>query len=214
MSTPTENPTGTTTRTVVVVGHGMVGHRFVEALRSRDTDRARGRSPCSARRPRRRTTASACRPTSEPGTARRTRPRGQRRMPATTSSTCGSAPGPSGSTARLAPSRRAPGTSSPTTRSSWRPAPTPSCRRSRATTRRAASSTARSTTSTASASPPSPRSSGRGGGARGERPRRRRWPARPRGGQRPAPARPRRRTSSSSPPGSCRCRSTRVAARC
>ncbi len=24
-------------RTVVVVGHGMVGHRFVEALRSRDT---------------------------------------------------------------------------------------------------------------------------------------------------------------------------------
>src|SRR5437764_14766249 len=24
--------------TVVVVGHGMVGHRFVEALRSRDTD--------------------------------------------------------------------------------------------------------------------------------------------------------------------------------
>ena len=25
---------------VVVVGHGMVGHRFVEALRARDTDRA------------------------------------------------------------------------------------------------------------------------------------------------------------------------------
>ncbi|MBW8731948.1 MAG: nitrite reductase large subunit [Terrabacter sp.] len=38
MSTPTENPTRTTTRTVVVVGHGMVGHRFVEALRSRDTE--------------------------------------------------------------------------------------------------------------------------------------------------------------------------------
>ncbi|GAA2743924.1 nitrite reductase large subunit NirB [Terrabacter aerolatus] len=36
MSTP-ENPTGTPTRTVVVIGHGMVGHRFVEALRSRDT---------------------------------------------------------------------------------------------------------------------------------------------------------------------------------
>ena len=28
------------TRTVVVIGHGMVGHRFVEALRARDTDRA------------------------------------------------------------------------------------------------------------------------------------------------------------------------------
>jgi len=38
MSTPTEHPTGTATRTVVVVGHGMVGHRFVEALRSRDTE--------------------------------------------------------------------------------------------------------------------------------------------------------------------------------
>ena len=38
MSTTTENPTGTATRTVVVVGHGMVGHRFVEAIRSRDTD--------------------------------------------------------------------------------------------------------------------------------------------------------------------------------
>ncbi|WP_028785706.1 nitrite reductase large subunit NirB [Terracoccus sp. 273MFTsu3.1] len=38
MSTTTENPTRTTTRTVVVVGHGMVGHRFVEALRSRDTE--------------------------------------------------------------------------------------------------------------------------------------------------------------------------------
>jgi len=25
-------------REVVVVGHGMVGHRFVEALRTRDTD--------------------------------------------------------------------------------------------------------------------------------------------------------------------------------
>ena len=37
MST-TENRTDTATRTVVVVGHGMVGHRFVEALRSRDTD--------------------------------------------------------------------------------------------------------------------------------------------------------------------------------
>ena len=40
MSTTTENPTGTSTRTVVVVGHGMVGHRFVEALRSRDADSA------------------------------------------------------------------------------------------------------------------------------------------------------------------------------
>ncbi|NUO36652.1 MAG: FAD-dependent oxidoreductase, partial [Dermatophilaceae bacterium] len=38
MSTTTENPTGTYSRTVVVVGHGMVGHRFVEALRSRDTE--------------------------------------------------------------------------------------------------------------------------------------------------------------------------------
>ncbi|NUQ31624.1 MAG: hypothetical protein HOP99_02175, partial [Dermatophilaceae bacterium] len=38
MSTTTENPTGTVSRTVVVVGHGMVGHRFVEALRSRDTE--------------------------------------------------------------------------------------------------------------------------------------------------------------------------------
>jgi len=28
------------TSTVVVVGHGMVGHRFVEALRSRDADGA------------------------------------------------------------------------------------------------------------------------------------------------------------------------------
>ena len=36
-TTTTENPNGTDTRTVVVVGHGMVGHRFVEALRSRDT---------------------------------------------------------------------------------------------------------------------------------------------------------------------------------
>jgi nitrite reductase (NADH) large subunit len=27
-------------RTVVVIGHGMVGHRFVEALRARDTDGA------------------------------------------------------------------------------------------------------------------------------------------------------------------------------
>ncbi|MCU1653816.1 MAG: hypothetical protein QOC75_1047, partial [Pseudonocardiales bacterium] len=25
-------------KTLVVVGHGMVGHRLVEALRSRDTD--------------------------------------------------------------------------------------------------------------------------------------------------------------------------------
>ena len=38
MSTTPENATGTATRTVVVVGHGMVGHRFVEALRSRDTE--------------------------------------------------------------------------------------------------------------------------------------------------------------------------------
>ncbi|TQM64146.1 nitrite reductase large subunit NirB [Humibacillus xanthopallidus] len=41
MSTTTERATGTTgtaSRTVVVIGHGMVGHRFVEALRSRDTD--------------------------------------------------------------------------------------------------------------------------------------------------------------------------------
>ena len=37
MSTTTENGTRTGTRTVVVVGHGMVGHRFVEALRARDT---------------------------------------------------------------------------------------------------------------------------------------------------------------------------------
>ncbi len=38
MSTTTESPTDAGTRTVVVVGHGMVGHRFVEALRSRDTE--------------------------------------------------------------------------------------------------------------------------------------------------------------------------------
>ncbi len=38
MSTTPEHTTGTATRTVVVVGHGMVGHRFVEALRSRDTE--------------------------------------------------------------------------------------------------------------------------------------------------------------------------------
>jgi nitrite reductase (NADH) large subunit len=38
MTTTTENHNGTDTRTVVVVGHGMVGHRFVEALRSRDTE--------------------------------------------------------------------------------------------------------------------------------------------------------------------------------
>ncbi|GAA2021218.1 nitrite reductase large subunit NirB [Terrabacter terrae] len=38
MSTSTPHPAGTTTRTAVVVGHGMVGHRFVEALRSRDTE--------------------------------------------------------------------------------------------------------------------------------------------------------------------------------
>ncbi|MBF6370981.1 hypothetical protein IU469_35590, partial [Nocardia puris] len=30
------NPATTERKTVVVVGHGMVGHRFVEALRSRD----------------------------------------------------------------------------------------------------------------------------------------------------------------------------------
>jgi nitrite reductase (NADH) large subunit len=36
MST-TEHPTCVAVRTVVVIGHGMVGHRFVEALRSRDT---------------------------------------------------------------------------------------------------------------------------------------------------------------------------------
>ncbi|WP_330476439.1 nitrite reductase large subunit NirB [Terrabacter sp. C0L_2] len=38
MSTTPENSAATCTRTVVVVGHGMVGHRFVEALRSRDTE--------------------------------------------------------------------------------------------------------------------------------------------------------------------------------
>ncbi|GAA1964883.1 nitrite reductase large subunit NirB [Terrabacter lapilli] len=38
MSTTTPTRPGTATRTVVVVGHGMVGHRFVEALRSRDTE--------------------------------------------------------------------------------------------------------------------------------------------------------------------------------
>jgi len=32
------NPETTTRKTVVVAGHGMVGHRFVEALRSRDED--------------------------------------------------------------------------------------------------------------------------------------------------------------------------------
>jgi nitrite reductase (NADH) large subunit len=37
MSTTTEHPTCVANRTVVVIGHGMVGHRFVEALRSRDT---------------------------------------------------------------------------------------------------------------------------------------------------------------------------------
>ncbi|RKT78412.1 assimilatory nitrite reductase (NAD(P)H) large subunit precursor [Terracoccus luteus] len=34
----TTGTTGTARRTVVVVGHGMVGHRFVEALRSRDRE--------------------------------------------------------------------------------------------------------------------------------------------------------------------------------
>ena len=38
MSTTTEQPRSTATRTVVVIGHGMVGHRFVEAIRSRDTE--------------------------------------------------------------------------------------------------------------------------------------------------------------------------------
>lgn len=38
MSAPTGTSTVAPTRTVVVVGHGMVGHRFVEALRSRDTE--------------------------------------------------------------------------------------------------------------------------------------------------------------------------------
>jgi nitrite reductase (NADH) large subunit len=38
MSAPTGTNTVAPTRTVVVVGHGMVGHRFVEALRSRDTE--------------------------------------------------------------------------------------------------------------------------------------------------------------------------------
>lgn len=38
MSTTTPTRPGGATRTVVVVGHGMVGHRFVEALRSRDTE--------------------------------------------------------------------------------------------------------------------------------------------------------------------------------
>ncbi|MFC7594578.1 nitrite reductase large subunit NirB [Terrabacter sp. GCM10028922] len=38
MSDPTGTNTVAPTRTVVVVGHGMVGHRFVEALRSRDAE--------------------------------------------------------------------------------------------------------------------------------------------------------------------------------
>ena len=38
MSTTTEQPHSTATRTVVVIGHGMVGHRFVEAIRARDTE--------------------------------------------------------------------------------------------------------------------------------------------------------------------------------
>jgi len=38
MSTTTEQPRSTATRTVVVIGHGMVGHRFVEAIRARDTE--------------------------------------------------------------------------------------------------------------------------------------------------------------------------------
>ncbi|MBC9822063.1 nitrite reductase large subunit [Terrabacter sp. MAHUQ-38] len=38
MSAPTGTNTVAPTRTVVVVGHGMVGHRFVEALRSRDAE--------------------------------------------------------------------------------------------------------------------------------------------------------------------------------
>ena len=38
MSTTTEQPRSPATRTVVVIGHGMVGHRFVEAIRARDTE--------------------------------------------------------------------------------------------------------------------------------------------------------------------------------
>ncbi|WP_404391985.1 nitrite reductase large subunit NirB [Humibacillus xanthopallidus] len=40
MSTTAEQPRSTATRTVVVIGHGMVGHRFVEAIRARDTESA------------------------------------------------------------------------------------------------------------------------------------------------------------------------------
>ena len=45
-------------RQLVVVGDGMVAHRFVEALRSRDAGRRVARRPCSARSRARRTTGS------------------------------------------------------------------------------------------------------------------------------------------------------------
>ena len=76
-------------KSLVVVGHGMVGHRFVEALRPRDTE-STWKVSSSPRRRRRHTTAWGSRPTSARGTAAHS-PSPATRMPVTTSSTCGSA---------------------------------------------------------------------------------------------------------------------------
>ena len=83
-------------RTVVVVGHGMVGHRFVEALRDRDVTEPGGWS-CCARSPPRPTTGWGCRRTSAAGTARRWHCP-ETITPETIWSTCESASVPSRST--------------------------------------------------------------------------------------------------------------------
>ena len=105
---------------------------------------------------------------------------------------CGSAPGSPRSTAPPRPSSPRTANASTTTRWCSRPAPTPSCRRCRATTCRAATSIAPSTTSTRSATTRRARRAGQVAGRRGDR-----WrAARPRGRQCAAlvrPARPRRR---------------------
>ena len=125
-----------------------------------------------------------------PARAARQRLRGRRAR-----SSCGSAPGSPRSTGPPRPSSPRTANASTTTRWCWPPAPTPSCRRCRATTCRGATSIAPSTTSTRSAPTRWPRWRRASAGGCGDR----RRPARAGGRQRAAllrPARPRRRDGS------------------
>ena len=188
---------------LVVVGNGMVGHKLLEAAVDRGPAPRVPRSSSSARSAGSPTTASA----SPPRSRAPTRAPCARWRPASSTTTASScvlgdavvAVDPDAGDGR----DRVRATRSPTTPWCWPRARTRSCRRCRASDARRLLRL------------PHPRRP-RGHPGLGRRAAEpgvggRRRPARPRGGQRPAQPRASRPTWSSSPPGSCPCRSTTAA---